>query len=447
MSLDDLAARPPLAPPAPYHFPGVHRDAVGPGRVVAVDLPGHPLVALRLVHDAGAASEDLETAGVAQLTAESLRGGEHGDGELMPELERHGAVWNSGATWDSFVTGIDVPVNRLADATELLARTVRHPALRADDVTRRRDQLVEQLRVEAAWPDALAARLVGGELYTGRYALPRTSTPERLAAISPDAVAAFHADRIATAPGTLIVVGDLGRIDAQALAGDVFAGCGEPAAAAGAHAGPAGGAVPRIVVVDRPGSVQSALMLTHRAPSRADADVPVIHAVSDVLGGMFTSRLSLELRERRGYTYGVNSRFDLRRDGGVFATACQVATGDTADAVSVTVQETRRLIDAGIDDGELDAVRTHNVSGMPVSYATPQAIAEALVNIVVYDLPDDHVDRMRAGYEALTRESMGAAAAAYLHPDELVTIVVGDATEVVPGLEAAGAGPVTVRQA
>ncbi|HEY3685530.1 MAG TPA: pitrilysin family protein [Streptosporangiaceae bacterium] len=447
MTVDNLAPRPPLADATPYHFPAVHRSAVGAGRVVAVDLPGHPLVALRLVHDAGAASEPLDAAGVAQLTAESLRGGEHGDGELVPELERHGAVWNSSASWDSFVTGIDVPVNRLADATELLARTVRHPALRPDDVTRRRDQLVEQLRIEAAWPDALAARMVGGELYTGRFSVPRSGTPDLLAKVTPDVVAAFHAERVATAPGTLVVVGDLGRIDAEALAGDVFSGCAASPAAVGADAGPAAEPTPRIVVVDRPGSVQSALMLAHRAPARAAADVPLIYAVSDVLGGMFTSRLSLELRERRGYTYGVNSRFELRRDGGVFATACQVATGDTADAVTVTVAETRRLIADGIDDAELDAVRTHNVSGMPVTYATPQAIAEALVNIVVYDLPDDHVDRMRAGYEALTRDSMREAAAAYLHPDDLVAIVVGDASEVAPGLEAGGLGPVRVRQA
>lgn len=446
MTVHNLAARPPLADAAPYHFPEVHRSAVGPGHVVAVDLPGHPLVALRLVHDAGAAAEPLDSAGVAQLTAESLRGGEHGDGELVPELERHGAIWNSNASWDSFVTGIDVPVNRLADATALLARTVRHPALRPDDVNRRRDQFVEQLRIEAAWADALAARMVGGQLYSGRFSVPRTGTPEGLARITPDVVAAFHAERVATAPGTLVVVGDLGRIDAEALAGDVFSGCGAGPAPVGADAGPASGPTPRIVVADRPGSVQSALVLAHRAPARGAADVPLIYAVGDVLGGMFTSRLSLELRERRGYTYGVNSRFELRRDGGVFATACQVATGDTADAVSVTVEETKRLIDGGVDDAELEAVRTHNVSGMPVTYATPQAIAEALVNIVVYDLPEDHVDRMRAGYEALTRDAMREAASAYLRPDDLVTIVVGDAEEVVPGLEAAGLGPVTVRE-
>lgn len=446
MTVDNLAARPPLADRAPYHFPEVHRSAVGPGQVVAVDLPGHPLVALRLVHDAGAATEPLDAAGIAGLTAESLRGGEHGDGELVPELERHGAVWNSSATWDSFVTGIDVPVNRLADATALLARTVRRPALRADDVTRRRDQLVEQLRIETAWADALAARLVGGELYTGRFSVPRSGTPEGLAAITPEAVAAFHAERIATAPGALVVVGDLGRIDAEALAGDVFAGCGTGPAPSGADAGPAAGSTPRVVVADRPGSVQSALVLAHRAPARGAADVPLIYAVSDVLGGMFTSRLSLELRERRGYTYGVHSRFDLRRDGGMFATSCQVATGDTGDAVAVAVAETKRLIADGVDDAELEAVRTHNVSGMPVTYATPQAIAEALVNIVVYDLPDDHVDRMRAGYEALTRDAMREAAAAYLRPDDQVAIVVGDAEQVVPGLEKAGVGPVAVRE-
>lgn len=374
-----------------------------------------------------------------------LCGGELGDGGLVPELEEHGAVWQSAVSWDSFVTGIDAPVDRLPDAVGLLAHAVRRPALDSDDVLRRRAQLVEQLRMEDAWAATLAARAVGPELFTGRYALPLTGDPDRLGVLTPEQVSGFHAERIADAPGTLVVVGDLGRIDVDALAARVFDGCGPRPAPISCRAAATDAPAPRIVVLDRPGAVQSALVFAHRAPARSRVDLPVIFSVGDVLGGMFTSRLNQELRERRGYTYGVASRFDLRRDGGVFTTSCQVATDDTADAVAVTIAQTQGLVADGPDDTELAAVRTHNTVGMPVNYATPQAIAEALIKIVAHDLPDDHVDRMRAGFESLTRERLHEGTRAYLFPGELVTIVAGDAERVRPELERAGLGPLRDR--
>ncbi|GAA4893472.1 M16 family metallopeptidase [Streptomonospora salina] len=440
-----LQTRPDLGAPTPYTFPKPRRLTVGGGTVVAIDVPGQAFASVRLVHHAGGATEPQESMGVAALTNEALEDGFHGNSSLAPALERHGAEWVSRVTWDSFVTGVDAPVNRLQDATALLAEAVRNPALRDEDVLRRRDQILERFWLDASVPSTLATRAVGGQLFTGRYATPLSGAPVALKQVTPQAVRDFHASSIAAVAGTLVVVGDLTGVDLEALGSAVFGDAAAADAPDRTPPEPAGGELPRVVVLDRPGSVQSALLMAHRAPARRDVDLPRADGISDVLGGMFTSRLNLELRERLGYTYGAGCRFDLRRDSGVFLISTQVDTQTTAHSLTASLAETERLRREGVSETELSAVRESNTVGLPVSYSTARSLAGALVETVVHDLPEDHIDRLRAGFEALTADDLAGAAREYLHPSEMVTVIAGDAASLEGPLSEAGAGPVTVR--
>src|SRR5699024_11875276 len=114
------------------------------------------------------------------LTSEVLEDGPQGNSSLAPALERHGAEWTSRVTWDGFITGLDVPANRLAQAVPLFADAVRRPALKPDDIVRRREQLLERFWLEAASASTLAMRSLGGQLFTGRYATPLAGGPVRL---------------------------------------------------------------------------------------------------------------------------------------------------------------------------------------------------------------------------------------------------------------------------
>ncbi|OLT28837.1 peptidase M16 [Nocardiopsis sp. CNR-923] len=437
--------RPDLGSPASYSFPVPQRVTVGGGTVVAVDLPGQNLASLRLVHPHGGAAEPLDAMGVSVLTSEVLEDGPDGNSSLAPALERHGAEWVSRVTWDGFITGLDVPVSRLGDAVRLFADAVRRPALTADDVVRRRDQLLERFWLEAASASTLAMRCLGGQLFTGRYATPLSGGPVRLADVTPEMVARHHNDFVASAAGTLVVVGDLRGVDLEALGKTVFADVAATPEPELAEPAPPPGELPRLLIVDRPGSVQSALVIAHRAPSRSQVDLPRAEGVSEVLGGMFTSRLNMELRERLGYTYGAGSRFDLRRDSGVFFASTQVEADTTAHSITSALEQITRLRESGVTEDELASVRESNIVGLPVTYSTARAIAGALVDIVVHDLPDDHVDRNRAGYERLTRADLDSAAVEYLRPEEAVVIVVGDAERLRRPLADIGVGPVEVR--
>lgn len=437
--------RPALGAVPSYTFPKPQRLTVGGGTVVAVDVPGQQLLTLRLVHPHGGAVEPLDAMGVSVLTSEVLEDGPDGGSSLAPALERHGAEWVSRVNWDAFITGLDVPAGRSGEAVRLFAEAVRRPALDPDDIVRRRDQLLERFWLEAASASTLAMRSLGGQLFTGRYATPLAGGPVRLANVTPEAVAGFHADSLASVAGTLIVVGDLTGVDLEELGKTVFGDTAAVSRSEPTEPAPPPGPLPRILIVDRPDSVQSALVIAHRAPSRARVDLPRAEGISDVLGGMFTSRLNLELRERLGYTYGAGSRFDLRRDSGLFFMSTQVEADTTAHSVTASLEQVAALRESGVTEEELTAVRDSNTVGLPVTYATPRAMAGALVDMVVHDLPEDHVDRTRAGYERLTKEDLDGAAAEYLRPEESVVVVVGDAGRLRQPLTDTGVGPVEVR--
>ncbi|MBB6173171.1 putative Zn-dependent peptidase [Nocardiopsis mwathae] len=440
-----LQTRPEPGAAQPYTFPKPQRLQVGGGTVVAIDVPGQSFAAIRLVQPAGGAAEPLDRMGVATLTGDVLEDGMHGNSSLAPALERHGAEWVSRVSWDGFVTGVDAPVNRITDATALFAEAVRTPALRAEDVLRRREQLLERFWLDVSQPSTLASRAVGGQLFTGRYATPLNGGPVRLADVTPEIVADFHARSIAGVAGTLVVVGDLSDVDLEALGRTVF---GDAAPAEPAPVTPperASGELPRILLLDRPGSVQSAIFMAHHAPSRSDIDLPRAEGMSDVLGGMFTSRLNMKLREELGYTYGVGCRFDLRRDSGVFYISTQVEAPTTAHSITASLEEIEKLRTDGVTEGELSAVRESNTVGLPVTYSTARSLAYAMVEMVVHDLPEDHVDRLRAGFERVTADDLRRAAVDYLKPEEVVAVVVGDAGQLEGPLRETGVGAVEVR--
>ena len=220
--MTSLQPRPALGEPARYVFPKPTRVKVGSGTVIALDLPGQPYAAVRLVHPAGANIESDEYRGAAMLVSEALEDGVDGNSSLAPALERYGAEWVSRVGWDSFITGVDAPTKRLKDAVALLGEAVRSPALRPDDIVRRRDQLAERFRLENSVASTLAARAVGSQLFTGRYAVPLSGGDVYQQRLTPDLARSFHTDHIAAVTGTLIVVGDLSGVNLEELGAAVF---------------------------------------------------------------------------------------------------------------------------------------------------------------------------------------------------------------------------------
>ncbi|MGA3489472.1 M16 family metallopeptidase [Micromonosporaceae bacterium DT55] len=440
-----IAERPEAGPARDYHFPAVVRRPVAGGEVVAAHLPGHRLAVAVLILPTGAGREPVGAPGVATVLAKALEEGtlRRDSAAFALAVEGLGTEVVTALDWDSFQASVQVPAERLLPAVKLLAEAVRTPRLDPADVARVRDDEANGLRMDWANPGpradaALRADLFGTQLRIGR---PLHGSPASVAALSVDEVIAFHRQWFGR-PGTLVVVGDLDRLDLDALGVAAFAGAteGGPLLEGPLEITLHGGR--RILLVDRPGSVQSTLRLGHPAPPRTHPDyVPMVLAAT-VLGGAFTSRLNHLIREVRGYTYGIRSDFGLSRRFGRFLVSSAVQTAVTAPALVDAVGEIERTRTDGVTEPELAVARSWRAGGLSVELQSPRAIAGALTTLVVYGLPDDYHAQLRQQLLTAGEEEVSAAAARHLRPEALTLVIEGDAAAIRQELTDTGLGEV-----
>jgi zinc protease len=443
-----LADRPEPAPPRPWRFPAFQRLSVAGGPVIACHVPGRPLAMVLLVVDAGAVTEPAGQEGVALLLARALSEGTRRKTayEFAVAGERLGATWRADTDWDSLRCGFEVSAGELPAAAELLAEAVRQPGLDDATLLRVRDERLDELRLELSQPGPRANAAFVEAVFApkSRYAVRDGGDVATVAGLTPDDIRAFHAARFAPDAATLVVVGDLAQSDVAALGRSVFDGWAGTAADTPAPDVTPRGETGRIVLVDRPGSVQSMIYAGHDGPPRAIDDYVPMTTMALSLGGMFSSRLMYRLREDKGYTYGAYGGYDCRRHGGVFVARAAVHTEVTAPALADLVAELRLMHDEGLGEEELDLARRYRAGIFPINFAGSPAVAAGLSDLVVHGFADDHFDRLREQIQAVTVDEVNAAAATRLRPDDLVSVVVGDASVVADGLRAIGLGAVEV---
>jgi zinc protease len=195
-------------------------------------------------------------------------------------------------------------------------------------------------------------------------------------------------------------------------------------------------------VVDRPGAAQTELRLGHAGVPRTHPDYIPLVMVNTLLGGKFTSRINMNLRERHGFTYGASSRFVARQGPGPFMVSAAVATESAGAAAREVLHELRRIREEPVEPGEIAETRSYMVGVFPYTMQTIGDIAKRLETLTVFGLPDDYYPRYLERLAALTREELLEAARRHLDPDRIAVVAVGPAEVVEPQL--AGLGPVTV---
>jgi zinc protease len=429
-----IEQRPSSAPPRQWRFPSFERRQLDSGLdLVLCHLPGRPIAAARLILEAGAVAEPMARAGVALLAARALpEGTESLDSHRLAEvMEGMGAAIRAEVSYDTMQVRLDVPASRLGPALEMLADVARRPAFRAADVERLRNERLDQLAQEKTVPELLAARAFDQAVFVpdSPYARAIGGDESTVEGLDCDAIADFYRSRL-EAGAALVVAGDLSGVDVAGIAASAF---GQWPAAAGARPAPVVDEVDaprRVIVVDRPESVQSALAIGHAGPPRNTPDYVAVGTMAMCLGGVFGSRLNMKLREEKAYTYGAHAGFDFRRDGGSFAARTAVQSQSTGDAVADTIGEITRTAAEGIPESELAPVRDYRIGIFPIAYERPGAVAAGLAELVVHDLPPDYFDSVRDKIAGVTSDDVSAAAARHLHPDKLAVVVVGDESKV-----------------
>ncbi|HUF07579.1 MAG TPA: pitrilysin family protein [Candidatus Binatia bacterium] len=443
-----MIARPPAGTPRTYRFPDFVRHQLPSGLGVwLVPLAERELVSVHLVTDAGAATEDEAQAGIAALTAQLLvTGTERLDAATFAETtERLGISVGSESTWDSARAGFTALGSKLDDGLALLAEMILTPRLDAGEFERLKGERLNDILQARADPGRLAEESFLREVYApdvpyGRLA---AGVPESVRALDVASARAFHDAHYAPGVAHLVIAGAIDPDVALAaaerhLADWSGAGTGhrtfEPRQRGGR----------RVVLVNRPGSVQSELRVGHVGIDRHHpAYVPAL-VMAALLGGVFGSRLNRRLREELGYTYGARCTFDPRRAAGPFTASAAVQTEVTVDAIRELLGQLERIRSEPPDEAELAAVRDFLVGVFPLRFETTPGIAAAIEPLAVYGLPDDYWQTYRSRLEAVTVDDVLAAARDLVRPDDALILVTGDASRVRDELAAADLGPLEV---
>jgi zinc protease len=440
-----IATRPDAGEARPYTFPDLQRVTVAGGTVIGAHLPGQLLASAMLMLDAGAARETSGREGTATVLAKSLEEGtrKRDSAAYAIALESLGAELVPSVDWDTFRVGVSAPVPQLLDAVRLAAEATRTPRLDQADVARVRDDEVTALRMDWAQPGPRADAALRADLFgpAERFGRPMHGDPTSVAAVTVDDVLAFHESWMLR-PGVLLIAGDLDTLDLAALGEAAFGGTGGDPLPVEAPLGIPVRDHRRIILVDRPGSVQSTLRIGHRSPERATPDYVPMTLAATVLGGAFTSRLNHLIREVKGYTYGIRGSYAMSRRFGRFEVAAGVQTAVTVPAIVDTLGEIDRTQLDGVTEDELAVARSWRAGQLSVEMQTPGSIVGALSTLVLYGLPDAYDPQLRRAYLETSLDEVSAAAGRHLHPQGLTLVVEGDAAIIRDELVAAGIGEI-----
>ena len=449
MTLEEiLSARPAPGQPRTYEFPGFERTILPLGlQILTVNLPGRPLVSANLVVRRGAGDEPADVAGATVLAARAMTEGtqRYPGVELTEAAERLGATLHVDASWDAFVVAVDVSASRLGAALELLAELAERPTFPESDVARLRDERLNDLLQIKADPRRRVEQAFAATIYTAHspYARPAAGDEATVPSLTPDVLRQVHRRVLAPAETAVVIGGDLEGLDVPRMVEEALGSFG---AGSGARAPRADSAVDHPIVrfYHRPGSVQTELRIGHVGLPRRVPDFHSVQVMGAILGGLFNSRLQMNLREDKGYTYGVGAGFDMRRGAGPFSVRTAVQTAATVPAIAESLAELRRIRDTQVTSAELAAACDYLVGVFPLRFETPGAVVAALAGQFIQELPDDELARYRREVEAVTIERVQQAARDHIDPDRIAIVAVGDADAVGAELESAGFGELEV---
>ena len=436
---------PPIGEIADLDFPDVERARLSNGmEIVYARRSAIPATLVAMDFDAGVAADPQGGFGTQRLMLAAMTEGAGGRDamQIAEEQERLGAAISAAGSLDRSSLTLTALSANLGLSLDLFADIVMRPDFTADDVSRLRAQQLAAVAAESTQPNGLAQRTLPPIIYGANHPYGRPlsglGSAESVGAIDRDRLAAFHQTWIRPETGRIFVVSDRPLAEVRRMLEARF---GAWRGAAGVEAGRKDFSVatpaprPRIVLVDRPQSPQSIIYAGAVLPLLGSDDTLALNAANEVLGASFLSRLNTEIRERRGWSYGLGGAVQLREHQTPYVITAPVQSDRTGDSIRVL----RELIDAFRTDAgvtEAEHVRTinGNIRQLPGGYETAASILGALRSNDLYDRPDTYWESVASRYRAMSAAEMDAAARAVIDPSRFVWVVVGDAASVRPQL-------------
>jgi predicted Zn-dependent peptidase len=438
-------------------FPALERTRLANGMpVIVASRRGVPVVRVSALFDAGYAADRAPKLGLSSYAMAML---DEGAGTLdalgiADRAKTLGADLAAGSSLDTSSVSVSALAERLDESIGLLATLVRDPKFPQHEIDRVRREWIAGIQREKSSPDGLARRLLPPVLYGAGhpYAIPFTGTGTEgaIAAITRNDLLGFQRDWLRADNATLIVVGDTTREAILPLLEKHFGGWSRPATPRPAKAMPEAvrPAAARMYLVDKPDAVQTSILVGLVAPSSAAPNAIEMDTMNDVLGGTFTSRLNMNLREDKHWSYGVRSSLPDAQGERPWLLAAPVQTDRTVEAMRELKREIEEFVGSRPSTtAEIRKVANRQVRALSGRYETNAAVAGAIAEMIVFDRPDDYVRTLKERVESQTDAAVQAAAREALDPSRLTWVVVGDLDVIESPIRELGFGEVRVLDA
>jgi predicted Zn-dependent peptidase len=425
-----------VGPGVPFRFPAVHRHVLDNGiEVRAIEHDGVPLVSALLLVPSGAAADPADRHGLVAFTADLLDEGSGGRSaiEVSERLAGYGADHDIEVGSDAAALSITTLSRCLPDSLALLAEMVSRPNLFDADIERVRKLRVDRLRQLKDHAAAVAQRALAHALYGDHpYGHLGLGTDAALHAITTADIRAFHRDVFVPAESTIVIAGDQSVDHLVAAVSGAFGDWvplpdRRPLNRLAGLATPPHTPASRFVVVPRAGSAQSEIRIGHVCASRATPDYHALVLLNTILGGDFVSRLNMNLRQDKGYTYGVRTGFDLRKGLGPFVVQTSVQTEVTLAAIREVLTELEAIRgDRPVTSDELTLAKATVTRGYARGFETAPQIVRGVAQLALHGLPDTCFEEFTPRVEAITLDEIHRVARTYLDTSRMLTLVVGD---------------------
>jgi len=436
MSQQQTVFSQPPAPlqPRPIQIPTRRETTLSNGlTLVVVEDARLPLVSYRLAFRVGGAFDPPELPGLTDLLAGLLPEGTQSKSskEIADTVARMGASLSAGASSDYTIVAASALAQFNDPILDLLAEVTLEPSFPENEVALAKQNTKESLRQQRAQPSFLASEMVSRVMFGEHPYAVVAPTPESIDRSSREEFVNFHRSKLVPNNAVFVVVGKvqyeqiLGRVESLfstwERGEDVVANFPAPPVRTSRTA----------YVVDRPGSAQSNIVIANSGITRTNPDYFPMMLMHTVLGANASSRLFMNLREDKGYTYGAYSNLDARRSAGSFRSMAEVRTPVTGASLKEFFYELDRIRNEPVSAKEIADAKSYLTGVFPIRLETQEGLTDQLVQIKMLNLPNDYLERYRDRVQAVTVEEIQRVAQKYVKPDEAAVIVVGDGASVI----------------
>lgn len=441
-------------PPAPEPSPALslpipNRFTLSNGlSVFLVEQHSLPIVSANLIVLSGSDRNPPDLPGLASFTAEML---DEGTGrrsplEIAADADQIGASLSTGSSMDLSYAAMRTLRKNTDAAFELLSDVLLNPLFAPEEIERIRHHRVTHIQQQKDNPAVLAIKVFFNAVYgpSHPYGFTDIGTEESNRVLTRDLLRGFYQGGYTAANSALIVAGDLTQPELESLAEKHLGGWrSEGEAREISEVGTRPGR--RIIVVHKPDSPQTVLRIGHVGTPRSNPDYVALEVMNTALGGLFSSRINQNLREKHGYTYGASSAFIFRRGAGPFLVGTSVRTDVTADAIREIFREIERMRESEILPEELATAKDSISRSLPGLFETTPEAASSIGQLFVHGLPLDYYHNLPDQIESVSTSRVREVAEKYLRPDEAIIVAVGDRSRIEPQLEKLDFGPIEFR--